>query len=100
MNHLDWHVGMKVVCVDASHPEIPRWPLVANRIYQIERIFVDEAYYNGRLVGGRPLLELAGIRNPGHLMHGFLASRFRPLLKRATDISSLLAILRNVREPA
>ncbi len=96
-NYLRWHEGMKVVCVDASHPGIRGWPLVENRIYEIAALFLRDAYYHGRPIGSAPLVELRGVANPGKGVDGFLASRFRPLQKRATDITLFKRLLAEIR---
>lgn len=100
MGGLDWHVGMKIVCADDSHPGVPGWPLVKHRIYVIDRLFMETAYYHGNSVGERSLVELRGVKNPCPVTCGFLASRFRPLRTRDADISVFTRMLAGEREHA
>jgi hypothetical protein len=65
------------------------------------RTYVVRCVYVSNL--GRTGLWLEGIKNPNHAKTGveynFLASRFRPLVERKTDISVFKEILRTVTKP-
>lgn len=106
MSHLDWHVGMKVVCVDdEDHGRYSPWPsvggldgLTVGAVYTIRKI----GEYRGLL--GIWLCEIA--RNPwaGKEEPPFSVRRFRPIQTRQTDISIFTQMLNpskiNVGEPA
>lgn len=100
MSILDWHVGMKVVCVDAADTSVRGdVELRLDRIYTLRWIGCRSDWL-GDYVGVR-LVEV--VRKPAlfidevhFALHGempFRASRFRPLVKRSTDISVFTAIL-------
>lgn len=89
MSYLDWHVGMKVVCVkeDAwQHYTGPKAPVVVNptreEICTIGAIdsFKDEVFI--------------ALQEYGHTTF-YDAAHFRPVQKRTTDISALKALLLN-----
>lgn len=84
----DWHVGMKLVCVDASG-----WMnrLVPRKIYTLSAI--GEAF--GHIYVG---LEETPNKD-GNKLH-WRASRFRPVQPRKTDISVFTAILKGAKEKA
>lgn len=105
MTHLDWHVGMKLVCVDAADTTSSgAVELIEGRIYTL-RWIGNRSDWLGRYIGVR-LVEI--VREPSFFLdqihfdlHGetpFNASRFRPLLKRATDISVFTAMLHGQRQ--
>lgn len=94
MSYLDWHVGMKVVCIDIPWPAHAadcaakgcRFP-EPGRIYTIREIGVAKD-------DGKVYVRLCEIVNPrvnqrpwpaGEPRFG--ARRFRPLVSRKTDIS-------------
>lgn len=71
-----FHVGQKVVCVDAGI-----WRKIANNVvYTIHSINADHGLWL-RLIEVDPL---GG---------GYLSSRFRPVVERKTDISIFTAML-------
>lgn len=75
---MSFHVGQKVVCVDASLPANPwhcRHPLTDGRIYVIFSIWPTSGYVD--IDGSQRLWE---------------PSRFRPIIERSTDTG--MAILR------
>jgi hypothetical protein len=97
MNYLDWHVGMKVVCVDAStrNYDPPRFRSLGTdlsgieegRIYTVREILDFYGMVGVRLQGIiRPLSRL-GLEVP------YAAARFRPVQTRKTDISVFEAML-------
>lgn len=98
-SYLDWHVGMKVVCVDAEwhdkHPKGWPCPLVANAVYTVISIGVSRHLYRGG--SGHISVQLAEVSNRSTIVNspdiGFAAQRFRPLVTRKTDISIFTAML-------
>lgn len=82
----NFHVGQKVVCVNADHSQV----LVEGRVYTVESVF------------GQVLPTALGKKDTGVSLHevfptrsglGFAASRFRPVVERKTDISIFQAML-------
>lgn len=105
MSYLDWHVGMKVVCVDdeATEKYTPYSVrasagmdgLQRNRVYTIREI----GRWRGALVVWlaeivRPIA--AGEEKYGE--PGYAAARFRPTLTRKTDISIFKAMLSDTKQ--
>lgn len=89
MSYLDWHVGMKVVCVDARIKNTFVARLTENETYTIRAMFVSPT-------SGKIGVRLVGIANGIHrsgIERGYRASRFRPLVTRKTDISIFTAML-------
>lgn len=86
MKYRDWHVGMKLVCVNNARQEAH---LRLNRIYTIAAI--GTAF--GRLYVG--LVEV-----PGSGPINWYAHRFRPAQPRKTDISIFTAMLGRQKVPA
>lgn len=106
MSYRDWYVGMKVVCVNDTFDE--RRPLAA----VAQELIPTQGYiYTVREIGillpwKRPevCVRLVEIINPIKLYRSpdlkfnryercFLASRFRPVQARATDISIFTSML-------
>lgn len=109
MSYLDWHVGMKVVCIDIAWPDHApdlvrrgvRFP-EAGRIYTIREMLPHPS-------DQRIFVRLNEIQNPVISYRGsspqevcFGARRFRPIQKRKTDISCFAALLNDQKheEPA
>lgn len=105
MSYVNWHAGMKVVCLDIEWPPLAA-AAVANgcrlpepgRIYTIREIDVDAR-------DGKVYVRLCEIRNPRVKLHPwspgepkFGARRFRPLQPRKTDISIFTDMLRDQRD--
>lgn len=105
MSYLDWHVGMKVVCVD-DHWNDTRSPEVVEKeaiptngcVYSIREIGYLHPYRTTTLC-----VRLNEIENPFKLYsypngtvrteRCFGARRFRPVQTRPTDISIFTAML-------
>lgn len=112
MSYVDWHVGMKVVCVDAELTNgYGLQELVEGRVYTIRWI----GRYNHSLFGNVLGVRLEGVtRAPispeeteWFAIYGeapFGLHRFRPVQTRQTDISCFTQMLNpskvNVGEPA
>jgi len=81
-----WHVGMKVVCVDAS-PADDGGPsmLVENFIYTITQVWMCEGH----------VAVLIDSKRPRDGFEGWHAHRFRPVQPRSTDISMFTSMLVN-----
>lgn len=86
----DWHVGMKVVCVNDINSVRPptHSGLLKNRIYTIRNFeppppFLDKAQLR--------VEESKGV---------YFCDRFRPVQPRKTDISIFTSLLLKVKEPA
>jgi len=90
MSYRDWHVGMKVVCVDNSTWE---HKLTLNRIYTITAIGVPD-FCDTLYVG---LAETPS--RSGASLH-WRIERFRPVQPRQTDISMFTAMLNKDKVPA
>lgn len=96
-----FHVGQKVVCINATIYQEEYSPLVVGRVYVVNAI--------GRCGGYDPygndaicdVLDV-GVTNPFWKQwegdHGFDAKRFRPLVTRQTDISIFTAMLNPQRQ--
>lgn len=95
-----FHVGQRVVCVDAS-PSLIEWasdddiPVVGN-VYTITRIFLLKSGLAFDLVEIHRGAIAAWVWNG---MVGYGAYRFRPIISRKTDISFAHEILRTVTTP-
>lgn len=90
MSYRDWHVGMKVVCIDDELcPTIER-----GRIYTLTSIFPANGLPDalGRVCNYACTLEEA---DAVHGLGAFNAGRFRPIETRATDISIFKCLLTN-----
>lgn len=103
MSYLDWHVGMKVVCV-IDGPDVRasgcRWAdgeaVVEGQVYTLTRIFTDSdgnAIVWLREVERSPISK-AFIGDEA----GYGAWRFRPVQTRKTDISIFTAMLDGAKE--
>jgi len=105
MSYLDWHVGMKVVCLDIEWPRHAAAVVAKGcrlpepgRIYTIREIGVAQE-------DGKVYVRLREIRNPRITFKPwaageprFGARRFRPLQPRKTDISIFTAMLAGAKE--
>lgn len=90
MAYLDWHVGMKVVCVDAVLPGKHHKPLLKGSVYTIRSFWVHPT--TGAI--GITLMEIVNDIHPGYQMErGYAPRRFRPVETRKTDISVFTAML-------
>jgi hypothetical protein len=97
-DYTSWHVGMKVVCVEATPLPGSEWlygdGVVVGTVYTVARICVDRT--NTTII---QLLERP--RSPEAMMEfgpncGYAAWRFRPVQTRKTDISIFTAMLRPI----
>ena len=93
---MDFHVGQKVVCVDASIWFGP-WAFTADvptvgQTYTIASLSAVDLRPERAAMGGPPLI-LREIRNvwPDGIDHGYRANRFRPL--RTANIDVFLKML-------
>ena len=77
MSYRDWYAGMKVVCVDNTGEEDS---LVVGRVYTLSAIYA---------VGTVVYVELVEDTEAA----GWFPWRFRPVQRRATDISVFKALL-------
>lgn len=85
---IDFHIGQKVVCVDASPSHIGgKYRLVKGAVYTI-RGFDDEGGYLGLYLEEIPD---DPVRAPFKLPNGWYAWRFRPV--KTTNISIFTAML-------
>lgn len=107
MTYRDWHVGMKVVCVDDAGHYAP-WGrcdmdmdgLKVRRVYTIRMI----GFYRDQLAVWLDEI-VRPIRGDNAELYGepgYSVLRFRPVQPRATDISVFTSMLTGVkeREPA
>ncbi len=99
-----FYIGQKVVCIDANgdHPDHPGtiWmageELVQDSIYTIKSIHNDAA--------DNPVFHLYEISRHHHLLThwgpttGYGRWRFRPLLKKKTDISIFTDMLNTIKQ--
>ncbi len=94
-----FHVGQKVVCINDEFEaecfdEVPYLP-VKGSVYTVRSIELMTATTGDR----SPIIWLVEIVNPvmpweiGDVEIGFVPGRFRPLVKRKTDISQFQAML-------
>lgn len=79
---MNFRVGQRVVCVDASPRRFPSSPLVIGEIYTITGIFPNFPSVT--------VAEARGLNCRGD----FWADRFRPLVERKTDTG--MAILKSI----
>lgn len=92
-SYTDWHVGMKVVCVDASPSQVPH-QLEERKIYVLQQI-QHSAFVDCRL-GRSGVIDAVGVKVAGAGLRDrdwFGANRFRPVQTRQTDISIFQAML-------
>lgn len=95
MSYLDWHVGMKVVCVDgsnryASNIVLPK----AGTVYTIRKIVASWPHW--LTAKPKPAIWLEEIVRPVGLHgveHPYGADRFRPVQTKKTDISIFTVML-------
>lgn len=92
---MNFRVGQKVVCVDASYPDdaLNPSPLVLNAIYTIKKILPQNFF-------GHFGVQLNEIECPEELFYlpAFRHTRFRPLVEKKTDAG--MAILKSILEDA
>lgn len=98
MSYLDWHVGMKVVCIEMNvrnadvrlFPDLPQ----KGRVYTVSRITTA---FTGEI--GIQLREVnTPIVGRKHKKQGLFPARwFRPVQKRKSDISIFTAMLNDQR---
>jgi hypothetical protein len=95
-DYTSWHVGMKVVCVDDELENCGEIYPKLDEVYTIRSINPD-------LDGGPvPFIRFEEVRNAlqfyaeGFDECEFIASNFRPVLTRKTDISIFTAMLRPI----
>lgn len=110
MSYLDWHVGMKVVCVAdpdriaLMQARVPGSNYPANnRVYTIREIRDDAQWRHGehRIVVLLHEIDNSHLIGKGfpenkaycYVEPGFNANGFRPLVTRKTDISIFTAML-------
>jgi len=94
MSYLDWHVGMKVVCVVGDDMnDFGFRELETRHVYTIR--WVGPASHRGQAYVGVRLFE-TGQRGRGDVP--FRANRFRPVQTRKTDISQFQAMLHDQRQ--
>lgn len=103
----NFHVGQKVVCIDAKKYNFPdevyledHFEIEEGKVYTVRSVGFDEFRKQDVIVR---LFEI--YREPGGdetEESGFLARRFRPVVTRKTDISIFTDILntQRVRTPA
>ncbi|WP_379069243.1 hypothetical protein ACHMW4_04210 [Mesorhizobium sp. UC22_110] len=95
MSHLDWYVGMEVVCVQLDDDCPPRPAL--NEVCTVSFIYEVDGY---------TMIDLVEYPSPDtdDFYRGYEASYFRPVQPRQTDISCFTQMLNpskvNVGEPA
>lgn len=78
---MTFHVGQKVECIKAVHPEWDEPPfLTVGGVYTIENVYEP--------VEGQCALELVELPQPGNALvfPGFRAEHFRPIVERKTSI--------------
>jgi hypothetical protein len=100
MSYRHWHVGMKVVCVDATPVSPASAKLQRNNVYTISAIqaglFLDRPDGDTWLEGvGIKLVEV-----PTDHHQWFHPQRFRPVQERKTDISIFTSMLTKPKVPA
>lgn len=87
---MSFHVGQKVVCVDAAPDAGKRWVSseqpVVGAIYTVSAAEFTSPINGRRCIG---IAELSAPRSGGHR-----TSRFRPIVERKTDISIFTAMLK------
>ena len=101
----DFHVGQKVVCVDAHNTScerkrflglIPytRWwsELIEGEVYTVTSVFIGEEFLTGRQDVAVTLAETNQYSVNG-FRSGFRAMRFKPVRVQKTDISIFKALL-------
>lgn len=93
----EWfHVGQKVVCLDADLDDgllTYHSPLVEGGIYVVEAVCLGSGFYHGEWVEGVGLV-LVGVNNPSSSdQREFNAARFRPLRERKADIAIFTRML-------
>lgn len=106
MDYRQWHVGMKVVCVDDGCTFLrdgsrTKSGLSKGRIYTIEWIGTERRRsYHGGNVERSVVIRLSGVRHPDTTCSSgsFGAIRFRPVEPRTTNISIFQAMLTPKRE--
>jgi len=96
-----FHIGQKVVLVDDSWHQ-PNWHLIPNKPIKGEVYTIRAMYMADRSEGHMLSFLLEEIQNPPVQWHtgkdegSFPSYRFRPLVEKKTDISTLIALLNPV----
>lgn len=118
--HLDWYIGMKVICIDASVPAILQFlgfpldgfPLVEGKVYTISGFYhTDDRRLPNRVMMA-PGIDITLFEEPGFMVKGrgidgvihdptvirnpedgYSVRRFKPVERRKTDISIFNAML-------
>lgn len=89
-----FHVGQKVVCVDASNSPGctwgPRERPVEDAIYTVSEVGISEI--------GNPAIKLMELPRDQKEWTWFRSNRFRPVVERKTDISVFTKILNDVKK--
>lgn len=93
---MSFHVGQKVVCVDATSRHWSRRWISEGVVYVVAGLRFDGSHEFKDHLGSTYALDLEGVGKP----NGFGASRFRPLVERKTDISVFTAMLDRQKVPA
>lgn len=94
MSYLDWHVGMKVVCVSADSGSRHK-PIFEGRVYTIRRVWPHPLT---REIGVL-LQEVVNEIHPSYgIERGYRAKRFRPVQTRKTNIAIFTAMLDGAKE--
>lgn len=87
---MNFQVGQKVVCVDASPGKWPDMtPLVKGDVYTVAALFRHDLHGLG--------VQLVEVRMP-FKTDWYYAKRFRPAVERRTDISIFTAMLNTQRD--
>lgn len=105
---MTFRVGQKVVCVDISPMTHRKTKAPASDYLSVGAIYTirwvgDAPFEADKHLG--PYLKLAEIirdddKNPEYSDYPFIASRFRPIVERKTDITVFTEILRKATKPA
>jgi hypothetical protein len=92
MSYLDWHVGMKVVCVNSEGSQ----SLVKGCVYTIAAFDTEPGF--SRTCGPTEFgIELEEA-NPNKHHASFHPARFRPVETKKTDISIFTAMLTDAKQ--
>jgi hypothetical protein len=93
MSYRDWHVGMRVVCVEPDMPDDPDPSPRCGGVYTISNIYACPE-------DGEIMVELHELPSPEteDWWAGWRAKDFRPVQRRKTDISIFNAMLHDKKE--
>lgn len=92
-SYRDWHVGMKVVCVNSSGRMPSGHQLEERRVYTVTAI--DAGLFFEQQT--ERVLITVGVRLQGLGDNWFQARRFRPVQPRKTDIGIFTAMLNSAK---